>query len=384
VISGLVTVAVIFSGNTNAKAQTLQRGNQYLGHIWMVVLVLAILWCTPVFAAVLENQDWGTFPNCIAPAIPIETESWWDEKASPLPSDNPPGIPDSQRLISKMRHVHIAMCAPNSRTTDGSDGLIMDGLYDFVAVVTLHNHPGDVNFVNMTVADADHTIVLKKNCPDIAACDTVRWTRQAYDCVGGRQGCVRFLSRASCPTGTTCKWTVKTKLHIRGSVICNGLCEMRTMVNITGVAPRDDRQYADNHFQIHLGGTRNYRKTPAPRGRGWYEQLEYSSATIQNYMSLFNGRTDITVPIVSGTIPLRVTHFNGTGVVRSRLAIDPQGHFDIPGTIVYDVAGLKKGNVSLDTTTLTNGVHTLRLNTEESNEFGRLFGVIKYYINVQN
>jgi hypothetical protein len=101
-------------------------------------------------------------------------------------------------------------------------------------------------------------------------------------------------------------------------------------------------------------------------------------------MSLFNGRTDITVPIVSGTIPLRVTHFNGTGVVRSRLAIDPQGHFDIPGTIVYDVAGLKKGNVSLDTTTLTNGVHTLRLNTEESNEFGRLFGVIKYFINVQN
>jgi hypothetical protein len=349
-----------------------------------LALVVLFALVTPA-GAVLPNQDWGTYPACIAPAIPIETEGWWDEKASPLPSDNLPGVPDAQRLISKLRHVHVGVCMPASRTMDGSDGLVLKGVYDFVAVFTLHNHPGAVAFVTTTLSEADETVIFQKKCPDVAGCNAVPWaTGATHECVGGRIGCVRFLSRPTCPTGTTCVFAVNMRLNI-GARKYSGLNEMRTMANITGVAPRNDRQYADNHFQIHLGGALNYRKTPAPRGRGWYQELQYASVYMANYMDFFKGRTDITIPVVSGTIPLQVVHQpDGTGTTRSRLVIDADGHHDVPGIIVYDESGLKHGTVMLDTRTLSNGVHKLRMNTEESNEFGRNFGVIKYYINVQN
>lgn len=347
-------------------------------------LLLAALLSSVAWADVVPNQDFGTYPNCLPPAIPVESQSWWDEKAAPLPSDNAADLPDAQRLTSKFRHVHLGKCIPNERTLHDTR-LTLSGTYDhFRAVMVLHNNPGTIGWNNFGVVGGSSVIVFKKTCTDFATCDSVPWQQQSNRCVGDALSCVTYTPPLSCPVGQTCQFPVRMKLNIAAGS-CQGDCEMRMKPNLTNIAPRGDRQFTTNNFQVFLGGSGSYRSSPAPIGRGWYTGLEYVNATLKNYMSFFQGRTDIAVPIVTGTVALSVNHAQGSGTtVRSHLAIDPDGHMDVPGTVLYNVAGLKSGTVSLDTTTLANGLHRLRILTEEANSFGRSFGGAVYWINVQN
>ena len=173
----------------------------------------------------------------------------------------------------------------------------------------------------------------------------------------------------------------------------DGLCELRVRPNLTGIAPRGDRQFTTANAQVFIEGPSlaAYRETPAPIGRGWYTGLEYANATVLDYMDLFEGRTDLSVPVVSGTIDLQVEHREACGVLdlapctsRSVFRIDPNAHLDDLGILVYDTPGEFQGVVSLDTTTLANGIHSLVLTTEEENPFGSNSGLLKLLIDVQN
>ena len=345
------------------------------------LLLIAALLSSVAWADVVPNQDFGTYPNCLPPAIPVESQSWWDEKAAPLPSDNAADLPDAQRLTSKFRHVHIGMCVPNERKLHDTS-LTLSGTYDKLRAVTvLHNHPGAMTWNQVYIVNASTAITFTKTCSDITTCDAVPWKQTSGGCQGSAQACLTYNPPVRCPVNTTCVFPVR----MRGNFAGCGDCELRLRANLSHVAPRNDRQFTTNNFQVFLGGSGSYRSVPAPIGRGWYTGLEYANATLKNYMSFFQGRTDIAVPIVKGTISLSVSHAQGSGTgVRSHLAIDPDGHMDLPGTVLYNVAGLKSGTVALDTTTLANGLHRLRLMTEEANSAGRSFGGIVYWMDVQN
>lgn len=348
--------------------------------------LLLLLWLGPgsVWAFVVQNQDFGTYPNCLPPAIPVESQSWWDEKAAPLPSDNAADVPDAQRLVSKFRHVHMGMCIPNERKLQDT-ALTMAGVYDQLkAVMVLHNNPGVIGWNAMGIWNGSTSIIFQKTCVDLATCGNVPWIQRASTCVGGGHSCITYKPPLSCAVGTTCRYVVTMKLHMApGS--CTGDCEMRMRPNLSSISPRGDRQFTTLNFQVYLGGSGSYRSSPAPIGRGWYTGSEYVNANIKNYMTWFAGRTDIAVPVVKGVLSIVVGHAQGSGTgVRSHLAVDPDGHMDMPGTTVYDVAGLKSGTVSIDTTTLSNGLHRLRILTEEANSVGRSFGGAVYWINVGN
>ena len=324
-----------------------------------------------------EGTDFGVYPNCLAPAIGVESQSWWDEKASPLPEFDNGDVPASQRLMSKFRHVHMGMCVPNARTVDGNE-LTLSGVYDFTAALMLHNNPGEIGWVNMGVFHGDESRVFVRDHPSL------EWREQRGRCTGSALSCVHFDPGLSCPQGQTCRFVIPMRVHIKAGSQ-QGLDEMRMKPNLSGIPPRDDRQFTTNNFQIHVGGNGHYRSHTGPIGRGWYTGLEYANASIQNYMDLFNGRTDITMPILSGTVDLEVNHAKGDGSnVRSFLRINPDAHQDLPGILLYDKPGNFSGTVQLDTTPLPEGRNVLFIATSEDNDKGTLVGILKHFICVDN
>lgn len=54
-------------------------------------------------ASAADPGKFGIYPNCIAPAIPIEVHSWWDQDLNQGLIDDAP------------RHLHMATCLPYAR-----------------------------------------------------------------------------------------------------------------------------------------------------------------------------------------------------------------------------------------------------------------------------
>src|SRR5262249_17426287 len=94
----------------------------------------------------LGTSPYGVYPDCVPPAIPIESQDWWREDAAPIAGDGP--------SLSGFRHVHGGVCAPNARDVDGG-GVVVTGVRDLVAVVLLHNNPGAVEWVSMKFEATD-------------------------------------------------------------------------------------------------------------------------------------------------------------------------------------------------------------------------------------
>ncbi len=323
-------------------------------------------------------SEYGVYPNCIPPAIPVESQAWWHEKDSPLPGDG--------NNISQFRHVHMGMCSPNARTVNGKE-VVVNGDKTFAAAIILHNNPGKISWTNMGVVDGYEDRVFVRNdsgnCPN-GVCNDGSWKVQSSRCVGSGLSCVTFEKPLSCPKSSTCRWVVPFKTHIAPGG-CKGLCESRMKPNMTGIDPRNDRQFTTNNFQLQLGGSGNYRNSAAPIGRGWYTGLEYSNAAITNYMDLYNGRTDISIPVVKGQVELKTAHSECSGSnTKSVFNIDMNAHHGDPGIEVYSESGCVKKTVTINSNNLSNGIHALVLSTFEDNEFGTNVGLIKYLINVQN
>src|SRR5262249_59390144 len=153
-----------------------------------------------------------------------------------------------------------------------------------------------------------------------------------------------------------------------------------------------DRQYSTNNAMVFVEGQSPtaYRSTPGPIGQGWYTGTEYANSRFKNYVDLFGGRLDLSVPIVSGQVNLAVVHREACEdagpecSARSALYIDPDAHHDIGGIPLYDVPGNFSGTVPLAPPTLANGRHALVLSTWENNAFGANVGLLKVFVDVLN
>jgi len=323
-------------------------------------------------------SPYGVYPDCVPPAIPIESQAWWREDASPIDGDGTP--------LSGFRHVHVGVCAPNARANDGG-GVVVTGVRDLVAVVLLHNNPGAVEWVSMKFEAAD----LSRGDVYVREQHESRWRVQDERCDGGGESCVTFAEPLTCPERSQCRFEIPMRIDF-DTCAHAGLCEFETRANLEAIAPRGDRQYSTNNAQVFVAGPdpTNYRSTPGPIGQGWYTGLAYANSRLKNYADLFAGRLDLSVPVVSGSVDLVVSHREACVneppecSPRSALYLDPDAHHDNPGTALYDVAGNFSGTVALDTTTLANGRHALVLSTWENSALGANVGLLKLFIDVEN
>lgn len=315
-------------------------------------------------------SPYGVYPNCVAPAVPVETQDWWNELGSPLPGDD--------ASLEGARHIHLGACIPNARALNGG-GVTVSGDQNIVVVIQSHNNPGAINYVVAQFESVDGDRVWVREHP------SEEFQLQSSQCYGGASSCVHFPEPLVCPDRGDCRWDIKMKLDFN-ECSHNGLCELRIRPFINGIEPRGDKQFTTNNFQVFVAGPnpKNYRNFPDPIGRGWYTGVDYATVYVRDYMSLFQGRTDITVPEVSGTITLRPSHSAADLNPRSTLRIDPDIHHGNPGTIFYDHNLNFGGTITIDTTTLSNGRHALVFTTQEDNEFGVHSGNLKLLIDVNN
>jgi hypothetical protein len=304
--------------------------------------------------AVEANGPWGTFPNCTAPAVPIESETWWIQ-----PGDDVPW------------HLHQGSCVPNARTVDCSDPAnpVVTRDVPFDSVVTVFRYP----HVDWVRYQWESSVIEKR---------TVDWNCGAD------------------PHHPECIFT--QQLTLQPSKGNGGLDELRMSPNIDP-NPFGKRHFTTLNFEVCTGtGSNHYRSRPDPIGRGWYEGTDYTNVSV-NYMSFFQrGAAGLgeSIPTVSGVVPLVVDHEKGIGTNESLLWEDAHTH-DAPttylsavpgvalppphgGKLLYKKDGLWKGTYSWDTRGLADGVHVLLWQTYSHTDTGTVVGGLRLRFLVKN
>ena len=178
-------------------------------------------------AAARAAGDWGTYPDCIAPAVPLEVQSWWWE--------------DGEEFL---RHLHLAACVPNARTDDCSDGQnpIVDQPHSFTSRVITYNNPDEVTWLRWSWPSGAHERV------------DVDWRCDDGQVVAeGLEQCV---------------WHEEMTLDPQAGN--GGLNELRLTPNISE-NEFGRRQFATLNFQVCTGtSSEGYRSAPDPIARSWY------------------------------------------------------------------------------------------------------------------
>lgn len=308
--------------------------------------------------AVGGSSPYGRYPNCVAPAVPLEAHSWWWEDGEPV-----------------ARHVHMAACAPNARDTTGK-AVTVNGNAELVldVLITAFNNPGQLTWGRVGVVPGSG---IKPGCPSSTDCD-------------------RFEPPLTCGAKPSAGWdTVEPTSHgryeckrwvvfnIPASSLKPGLKELRMSPNV--VHPDlGTRQFATFNSQIFITGSgpSNYRSTAWPIARSWYTGFGYANVAV-NYPDWFTSTRE-SIPTVRGVLPIKVSHFEGNHTVHSVAYIDADFHHDHNGKVLYDKRGRFTGTVQLDTRTLTNGIHSLYFQTTDDGPGGMNAGALKLFINVQN
>lgn len=300
---------------------------------------------------------YGEYPNCLAPAIPLEQHGWWQQAGESI-----------------ARHIHIAACLPNARDTTGQL-VSVSGVQPFTVRVTLFNNPDPITSVRWS---------WESNVQQEA--------RGTWQCPGG-QGEMH-----------ECQGMVPLLLDTRAAR--DGLRELRLTEDIAS-NQFGLRHFGTLNFQLFVrNGTAtpvNYRSRLDPIARSWYSNFEYANVQV-NYMSLFVGgaggvQLDRSVPLVSGIVPLAIKHDQTMNTPGSELWLDADFHHfpadwteaavDVPqpgsgATLLYRRPGLFDGTYNLDTRRLANGRHSLYFQTTDRDATGIHASALKVFIDVAN
>ncbi|MEM7115680.1 MAG: hypothetical protein AAF614_24780 [Chloroflexota bacterium] len=286
------------------------------------------------------QSSFGLYPDCIAPAIGIEAQSWWQPTDEAAP-----------------RQVKMGTCLPNARSAEGGD-VIVSGELDASVRITAVNNPAIVEWLRY------------------------QWQRDTQDIQRIDQQCQPETGEFK-----SCTWHIPVNIDTAKRQV-SGMDEVKLTTN-TRHGDLNDRQFPTIGFQLHHGGSENFRSSPAPLVSSWYSGLRYANAHWRNYIDLLQSAQE-TIPTVSGVLTLDVAHSVSKETChRSAGFVDP--HFDaffagqasepIP---FYQITGCHEGAIELDTSQLSNGVHTIQLLTAVSIPDGIHTAVAVYQINVQN
>lgn len=253
------------------------------------------------------------------PRVFIEAQQWW----------MPPGTED-------FGHVHMGMCFPRYTLPNGSPNKV-SGTVHFDFIVQLHNNPGTLQFVRIHLYDGNgqnHQAV-RVNVGETAA--------------------------QHCPaTPDQCTWDIPVNLDTRVSST-DGYANIRTAAIVTHPNHGGTKRFAGGAWSMYLNNgkpIKNYQNNAPVRvgGSSWYTGALYEEAELISSLPY----------TVSGTWSPTVTMRPGAGgvdVTGSFASIDPAFHATPPnqGQVILNQSGPFKGQISIDTTNLSNGPHKLFL-----------------------
>ncbi len=298
---------------------------------------------------------YGDYPNCFAPAMPLETHSWWRQPGEIVP-----------------QHLHSGTCLPHARDLTG-DLVAADLPFSFSVRAVLYANPGPIEYVRWQwVGDTQERI------DEGWVCDAITGSPVGPN---GELECLFF-----------------EELHYDPSATAQGMEEIRVTPNVA-VNTFGKRQFASHKNQLwaHPGGTLGARDRPWPIGSSWYEGLGYCNVAV-GITELFRGAEDLdrTIPRVSGEVAIPVDHYEcqGKGMLRSAAWLDPNFHLapasfargapDAP-LALYDLDGLFEGEARFDSRALCDGVHALYFASEITTPDGALHqGALKTLVETSN
>ncbi len=250
--------------------------------------------------------DWVA--TCPADTVPFEAQAWW---------------------MNDFGHVHLGFCAPKEQH--------ISGRYAVKVRLVLHNNPGILALLQAQIDDS---------------------TFVQTDKVG-----------VTCPVDQTCAWNDEVAIetsdfpndgwhHLRiRAVVKEPDGKELIATNFIPVYLNNGKPVADFRDST-LGGTTDYLA-----GRGWYTDVNYTWSAIFNPPTAgerVNGIYTVTVRPVVTSNPQPI----------SRFIVKLDGTHTSAGETVYDGPGTsnKSMTLSIDTTKLANGWHSLLARTEAGNQ----------------
>jgi hypothetical protein len=298
---------------------------------------------------------YGDYPDCVAPALPLETHSWWREPGETVP-----------------QHLHSGTCLPHARDLTG-ELVAADRPFPFSVRAVLYHNPGPISWVRWQwVGDTQELI------EEGWVCDGASGVPAGPS---GELECVFF-----------------EELHYDPSTTREGMEEIRVTPNVP-VNSFGKRQFASHKNQLwaHPGGTLGSRDRPWPIGSSWYEGLGYCNVAV-GITELFRGEEDLgrTLPLVTGEVAIPVDHYKceGVGATRSAAWLDPDFHWAPTSSVrgapdapvaLYDLDGLFEGSAPFDSRSLCDGVHVLYFASEITTREGALHqGALKTLVETRN
>jgi hypothetical protein len=288
------------------------------------------------------------------PCVPLESQSWWQETG-------PPAFPgDSQ-------HVHVGACFPWRQ--------VINGTYTLDVVVKMHNEQG-------------------------------RWLREVRidDATTQNPGGTRYQAPTPHFQCLAIDCTFTTSVTVPTNSLSTGTHEWRVAASTAPVESNSgtivEKNLATSGWPVCIrscSGTAAANKNT--EFRGWYRTATPSGLQVVGYnVSRFGWTSshDAEFPWANGAYrpvsgvwqpPIWIKNGSSDGdtepVTRSRCWVDPDFHHGHAGTQVLNAPGPFQGRLSIDTTTLSNGVHAL-VCAAGSDEDGVLDGVMRLPFEVSN
>lgn len=256
--------------------------------------------------------DW--IANCAGNTVPFEEQAWW---------------------INDFGHVHAGFCAPQNQTLRGS--------YTFNVRLVMHNNPGTLSLLQAQIDSTGYglqNIKVNMTCPINTTCtrdQTVTLDTSEFPYDGWHQ--IRIRASVNEPDG---------KQMVASSFI---------PVYLSNGKPRQDL----TPVQLLMNGSTDYLS-----GRGWYTGAGYV------FSSIMDPRT--ASQRVSGVYQLQIrTDIQENSRPLTKLIVKLDATHTAAGETLIDMANPEDGEtypLSIDTTRLSNGWHSLLARVESANQPG--------------
>lgn len=264
----------------------------------------------------------------------VDSQAWWM-----------PDTDQANNSTTNHGHVHMGACIPERET-------ISSGNLTVHVRVVLHDNPGKANYVSMVFKTSDTETTVQK-C-------YLRATAANFTCPGpSSTGKGDFVCTGTCERWLTFSRPISSFNH-------SGTQEVRFRGFVP--EPGGNEMRANLNWQVNIqngASASNVSRYPFLRGKGWYTNALYCEASVRAVPLPDSPVSGVWTPVVGLT-----THPDGSlPATHSFISIDPDFHAvpSKPGIVLWNAAGpygpdpFGAAPISIDTKTLTNGVHKLHL-----------------------
>ena len=297
-----------------------------------------------IIGSIAEAQVVPHPKGCTDDEYYISSQDWWLTTPGEVGQDGLPG--------EDFGHLHTELCFPHKATI--SDEMTLE------VTSILHDNPGE--FYKLVIQLWQSGLADMTPESDTSATPTECGEGSAIVCKEfdpARTFATCEASGGTLISGITCKWT--DTLSFDTSYFPNdGWQQFRVRGKIHQADGTDMRTSTGLHAYISNGNpiSHVYENPDRLEGRGWYTDANYAVSNVK----------DIMTGPVSGLWEPWVEMKQGSGgipITNHRVALDAAIHAGNLGTELLDGPGAYEGRILIDTTTLTNGWHTLFLRTSQ-------------------